>query len=57
MAPNPKKTFYVYANELVTQVLGTSFDIRAFDDEQQVEVKVRTGRVSVYNQKPIRLVS
>ncbi|GAB3280239.1 FecR family protein [Larkinella harenae] len=57
IAPNPKKPFYVYANELVTQVLGTSFDIKAFDDDQQVEVKVRTGRVSVYNQKPIRLVS
>ncbi|GAB4000297.1 FecR family protein [Spirosoma daeguense] len=57
IAPNPKKPFYVYANELVTQVLGTSFDIKAFDNEQQVQVKVRTGRVSVYNQNPIRLVS
>ncbi|MBN8827023.1 FecR family protein [uncultured Spirosoma sp.] len=57
IAPNPKKPFYVYANELVTQVLGTSFDIKAFDNEQQVLVKVRTGRVSVYNQNQIRLVS
>ncbi|WP_133299746.1 FecR family protein [Larkinella punicea] len=57
IAPNPKKPFYVYANELVTQVLGTSFDITAFDDDQQVQVKVRTGRVSVYNQKPIRFAS
>ncbi|MFC5411166.1 FecR family protein [Larkinella bovis] len=54
---NPKKPFYVYSNELVTKVLGTSFDIKAFDNEEQVQVKVRTGRVSVYNQKPIRLVS
>ncbi|MVM42237.1 DUF4974 domain-containing protein [Spirosoma sp. HMF3257] len=57
IAPNPKKPFYVYANELVTQVLGTSFDIKAFENDQQVLVKVRTGRVSVYNQDPIRLVS
>lgn len=57
IAPNPKKPFYVYANELVTQVLGTSFDIKAFDNEPHVQVKVRTGRVSVYKQDPIRLVS
>ncbi len=57
IAPNPKKPFYVYANELVTQVLGTSFDIKAFDNDQRVQIKVRTGRVSVYKQNPIRLAS
>ena len=54
---NPQKPFYVYANELVTRVLGTSFTIKAFDDEQKMLVKVRTGRVSVYQQAPIRLIS
>lgn len=57
IAPNPQKPFYVYANELVTRVLGTSFDIKAFDNEQRVQVKVRTGRVSVYKQDPILLAS
>lgn len=57
IAPNPKKPFYVYANELVTQVLGTSFTIKAFDNEQRIQVKVRTGRVSVYRQAPIQLAS
>jgi transmembrane sensor len=47
VAKNPQKPFYVFANEMVTKVLGTSFNIRAFPDEKDVIVKVRTGRVSV----------
>jgi transmembrane sensor len=50
IAKNPKKPFYVYANEVVTKVLGTSFRIRAFEDDKKVTVKVKTGKVSVYNQ-------
>ncbi|MDQ6479463.1 FecR family protein [Dyadobacter sp. LHD-138] len=57
VAKNPKKPFFVYANEVVTRVLGTSFDIKAFDGERQVRVNVRTGQVSVYNQKRISLVN
>lgn len=55
IAKNPNKPFYVYANEIVTKVLGTSFRIQAFDKERKVVVKVRTGRVSVYNQRSINL--
>ncbi len=47
VAKNPNKPFLVYANELVTKVLGTSFNVRAFADEKNVIVKVRTGRVAV----------
>lgn len=46
---NPKKPFLVYANELVTKVLGTSFWVRAFDKAEKVEVIVKTGKVSVYS--------
>ncbi|MCA0229246.1 MAG: FecR domain-containing protein [Bacteroidetes bacterium] len=46
---NPQKPFLVYANELVTKVLGTSFWVRAFDKAEKVEVIVKTGRVSVYS--------
>lgn len=56
VAKNPKKPFFVYSNEVVTRVLGTSFDIKAFDGERQVRVNVRTGQVSVFNQKRISLV-
>jgi hypothetical protein len=42
------RPFLVYSNEVVTKVLGTSFRIKAFDNESNVTVSVRTGRVSVY---------
>lgn len=44
---NPAKPFLVYANELVTKVLGTSFNVRAFDGDENVVVQVRTGKVAV----------
>ena len=48
---NPGKPFFVYANDVVTKVLGTSFRIKALPTEQNVTVSVRTGRVSVYSLK------
>lgn len=40
--------FLVYANEVTTKVLGTSFIIRAIKHEQKITVVVKTGKVSVY---------
>ncbi|GAB3892119.1 FecR family protein [Larkinella knui] len=51
IAKNPRKPFLVYANELVTKVLGTSFSIRAFEKDKDVVVKVFTGKVSVLSGK------
>lgn len=48
---NPARPFLIYANRTVTKVLGTSFLVRAFDDEKVITVTVRTGRVSVYKQQ------
>lgn len=45
---NPAKPFYVYANNVVTKVLGTSFTVKANPGEDQVQVEVKTGRVSVF---------
>lgn len=45
---NPDLPFFVYSNELITKVLGTSFLIKSFDNQRQVEVEVKTGKVSVY---------
>jgi ferric-dicitrate binding protein FerR (iron transport regulator) len=53
VAENPAKPFYVYANELITKVLGTSFRISALENGKQVMVKVQTGRVSVFKQNRI----
>lgn len=47
---NPKRPFLVYANGLVTKVLGTSFTIVAHSGKPTAEVVVRTGRVAVYRQ-------
>ena len=45
---NPENPFYVYANELITKVLGTRFVVNAFDKKMEVVVTVEHGQVSVY---------
>jgi len=45
------RPFLVYTNEVVTRVLGTSFSVRAYDDDKEIIVAVRTGKVSVYANK------
>jgi transmembrane sensor len=45
------RPFLVYANGLVTKVLGTSFTVSAYDTDKAVKVSVRTGKVSVFSQK------
>lgn len=55
VAKNPNRPFYVYAGAVVTKVLGTSFQISAFENARQVLVNVRSGKVSVYTQKRIDL--
>jgi transmembrane sensor len=47
---NPNKPFRVFANELVTKVLGTSFKVRSFEKDSVIQVIVKTGKVSVYSQ-------
>lgn len=51
IAKNPQQPFLVYANNVVTKVLGTSFRVKAFDDDKNVMVSVKTGKVSVYSEK------
>lgn len=45
---NPAKPFIVSTENLVTQVLGTSFTVKSYDDARSIEVQVTSGRVSVY---------
>ena len=47
ISKNVKKPFFVYANEIVTKVVGTSFRIKAYDNQPNVEVVVRTGKVKI----------
>lgn len=39
--------FLVYANEVTTKVLGTSFRVKANKEEKEIVVAVKTGKVSV----------
>lgn len=45
---NPRKPFLVFANETITKVLGTQFEVSAFDQDQDVIVSVKSGQVTVY---------
>lgn len=51
VARNAEKPFYVYAGDIVTKVLGTSFIIRAKHADEKVTVSVKTGSVTVYSRK------
>jgi ferric-dicitrate binding protein FerR (iron transport regulator) len=46
VSKNPPRPFFVYNNQVVTRVLGTSFIVKTFGE--QTEVIVKTGRVAVY---------
>ncbi len=52
VARDTSKPFYVFANGLVTKVLGTSFKVSACRDGEEVKVEVHTGRVQVYSGEP-----
>ncbi|GAB3327982.1 FecR family protein [Larkinella ripae] len=53
VVPNPKVPFLVYARDVVTRVVGTSFTVKAHEENPQVTVAVRTGRVTVYSRKEL----
>lgn len=48
VAKDATRPFLVHTNEVVTRVLGTSFRVKALEDEGDVIVSVKTGKVSVY---------
>ncbi|MCF0049787.1 FecR domain-containing protein [Dyadobacter sp. LJ53] len=51
IAKDPSRPFFVYANEVITKVLGTSFTVRSYTNEKEVSVAVKTGRVAVFTRK------
>ncbi len=57
---NPSKPFIIDTRDAEVKVLGTSFEVRAIDDEIRTEVVVKTGRVSLGKKndlKPIELTA
>lgn len=51
VATDSLRPFRIYAGETVTTVLGTAFNIRAYPDEEQVEVTVEEGKVALEEQE------
>lgn len=45
---HPDQPFFVYADELITKVLGTSFWVKTNPANDRVVVEVKTGKVSVF---------
>jgi hypothetical protein len=48
---NPQKPFFVFADGLVTKVLGTKFKVRSYELDKDVIVEVASGKVSVFANK------
>lgn len=48
---NPDRPFLVYAGEIVTRVLGTSFSVKAYESDKDLVVQVVTGKVYVAPRK------
>ncbi len=52
---NPRQPFFAKTRDLVTRVVGTSFSIRAPENNTGTVVQVRTGEVLVYRVKTEKL--
>ena len=49
VAKNPDKPFIIHVNNIEIKVLGTSFNVKAYKDQNNIEVTVAEGTVSVYH--------
>jgi ferric-dicitrate binding protein FerR (iron transport regulator) len=52
---DPARPFLVHTHETITQVVGTSFDLRNFKKEGHVELTVFTGRVIFGSDKKVEV--
>ncbi|WP_307984679.1 FecR domain-containing protein [uncultured Bacteroides sp.] len=55
VTPDSLKPFVVKSEELAVKVLGTSFNIRTYEDEEEVDVVLLSGKVDVYMNRPVVL--
>ena len=49
VAKDPERPFIIDAGTIQIEVLGTSFNVKAYEAQQQIEVIVSSGKVAVYN--------
>jgi transmembrane sensor len=50
VASNPEKPFIVHANRAALEVVGTQFNIRAWNQERKITVTVSEGKVLLYSE-------
>jgi len=50
VAKNSKKPFKIYAHKSVTEVLGTTFNLKAKEQDSIIQIAVVTGKVAFYEQ-------
>jgi transmembrane sensor len=48
VSKDPNRPFIIHAGELQVEVLGTSFNVRAYENQNEIEVSVSSGKVAVY---------
>lgn len=53
VARNPDLPFIIHSGMLQTKVLGTSFNIQAYDNQENIAITVVTGKVKVSNNKKV----
>ncbi|MFK8008185.1 MAG: FecR family protein [Saprospiraceae bacterium] len=51
---DPSKPFIIDTRDAEVKVLGTSFEVRAMDDETKTEVVVKTGKVSLGKKNEVK---
>ena len=57
VAKDTERPFIINAGKINVEVLGTSFNVKAYEDQGQIEVTVSSGKVAVYpDEKPYEKV-
>lgn len=51
---NAQKPFWVFTENISTQVVGTSFMVKAFEGAKESNVEVKKGKVLVYTRKDLK---
>ena len=49
VAPNPDKAFTVHCGDLNIEALGTAFNVKGYQDDDDVTVSLLEGKVRIYN--------
>lgn len=56
IAPDPKKPFIVHTNGLSVTALGTSFNIRSYSHENDIQVALNSGKIKVADNRQSAII-